>query len=483
MRYRELFAESEFTALFTADVLSISGTYLARVAVAGLVYHETRSAALTGVAFAISYLPYVFSPWLASLADVFPRRVLLIVCDVARAACIAGILIPGVGLRLILALLFLEAVWRIPWGAARLALLSDILTDGRFPAGNALVASARQALQVGGFAVGGVVVALAGVRTTLAIDVASYLVSALIVAVFVRRRPAAWETPPQPVAETEAATSTARHASAARHVGTPRAMSTASIASTARHASTAGAAPMRMPTSTTAAAHADRSGVVAGREVASPPAAKRPGTWEATREGLRTVVRTPRMRRLFALLGLGPAMAVITEGLAVPFADQLGGDVTLAGLIMAAPPLGTVAGLFVLGRLPLATQCRLVTPLAVGCGLTIVLTGFAAALPAARVVVLVILVLSGVCVAYISAVQSEISALVPTLARGRVFGLANATMQVSQGAAIVLAGLVASSTRVSFALVVLAAVGTAAIVMALLMRPRMYVRFDPQLST
>ena len=33
MRYRELFGDREFRALFVADVMSITGSYLARVAV------------------------------------------------------------------------------------------------------------------------------------------------------------------------------------------------------------------------------------------------------------------------------------------------------------------------------------------------------------------------------------------------------------------------------------------------------------------
>lgn len=68
MRYRQLFAHREFRALFAADVLSIAGTYLARVAVASLVFQRTGSAALTALTFAISYLPFVFSPWLARVA-------------------------------------------------------------------------------------------------------------------------------------------------------------------------------------------------------------------------------------------------------------------------------------------------------------------------------------------------------------------------------------------------------------------------------
>ena len=194
MRYRDLFREPEFRALFVADVMSILGSYLARIAVAGLVFGRTGSATLTAMTFAISYVPFVMSPWLASLADLFPRRMLLILCDVARAACVGLILIPGLPLPIVMALLFFEGCWRIPWGAARLALLTDVLSREAFPAANALIASVRQGLQVGGFAVGGLLVALIGVRPTLAFDALSYILSAAIVLAVVRPREAPWRT-------------------------------------------------------------------------------------------------------------------------------------------------------------------------------------------------------------------------------------------------------------------------------------------------
>jgi hypothetical protein len=412
MRYRDLFREPEFRALFVADAMSILGSYLARIAVAGLVFGRTGSATLTAMTFAISYVPFVMSPWLASLADLFPRRMLLILCDVARAACVALILIPGLPLPIVMGLLFLEGCWRIPWGAARLALLTDVLSREAFPAANALIASVRQGLQVGGFAAGGLVVALIGVRPTLAFDMLSYLLSAAIVLAVVRPREAPWRT-------------------------------------------------------------RDELAGLQSTEPAVPSASDRPSTWGATVEGLRTVAGNPRMVKLFALLGLGPAIAVITEALAVPMADVLGGGVQLAGLIMAAPPLGTVVGLFLLGRLPMTVQRRLLPLLAVGTGATMILVGAATKLPGGDLTVLVLLFVCGGCVSYISTIQSEISGMVESGLRGRIFGLANAVMQLSQGSAIALAGLIAVSGRLGLAIVAIAAALTVLVAVVLARRPRL----------
>jgi predicted MFS family arabinose efflux permease len=344
----------------------------------------------------------VLAPWLSSFADLFPRRMLLVLCDLARAVCVGLILVPGIPLLLVMVLLFLEATWRIPWGAARLALLTDILTREEFPAANALIAAVRQALQVAGFAIGGLVVVLVGVRPTLAFDSITFALSAGIIWFAIRPREAPWRD------------------------------------------------------------HQDTTD----------PAARRPGTWASTVEGVRAVIRHRRMMQLFALLGLGPAMSVITEGLAVPLADELGGGVQLAGLIMAAPPLGTVVGLFALGRLRFPVQRRLVGPLSIGTGLSVVLACAGVAAPGADAIVLVLLFVGGVCVAYIATIQSEISRMVATSLRGRVFGLANAVMQISQGLAIVLAGLLAGTGRLALAIAIIAAALTLMTAIVLRLRPK-----------
>ena len=72
-------------------------------------------------------------------------------------------------------------------------------------------------------------------------------------------------------------------------------------------------------------------------------------------------------------------------------------------------------------------------------------------------VVLVLLFVCGACVAYISTIQSEISVMVETGMRGRIFGLANAVMQLSQGLAIVLAGLLADTGELALAIGITAA--------------------------
>src|SRR5919198_6164712 len=87
--YREVFAIGEFRTLWLAQVLSYIGDQLAQVALALLVYHRTGSPLLTAVTYALTYLPpIVGGPVLSGLADLFPRRTVMVVCDIARATIV-----------------------------------------------------------------------------------------------------------------------------------------------------------------------------------------------------------------------------------------------------------------------------------------------------------------------------------------------------------------------------------------------------------
>src|SRR5688572_20440400 len=94
--YREVFAVAEFRHLWGAQTLSSLGDQLASVALAVLVYHRTHSALLTALTYALTYLPpIVGGPLLSGLADHFPRRRVMIVCDLARAALVGLMALEG----------------------------------------------------------------------------------------------------------------------------------------------------------------------------------------------------------------------------------------------------------------------------------------------------------------------------------------------------------------------------------------------------
>ena len=182
----------EFRALWLAQILSVAGDQLARVALTLLVFDRTHSALLAAVTFAASVVPtFVGGIVLAGLADRLPRREVMIACDLIRTALAGVMALSGVPTAVLVVLLFGVTMTGAPFLSARAALYPDILTGDRYVLGTAVTLTTLQFAQVLGFAVGGAAVGFFGVRTSLLADAATFALSALIIRVWVRSRPAA----------------------------------------------------------------------------------------------------------------------------------------------------------------------------------------------------------------------------------------------------------------------------------------------------
>jgi MFS family permease len=182
---------AEFRALWLAQLLSVVGDQLARVALTVLVYDRTRSALLAAATFVVSIVPtFIGGVMLAWLADRYPRRGVMIACDLARCVLVLVMVIPGVSLAAMVALLFLVTLVGAPFTSARAAIYPDVLSGEKYVMGTAVTLTTYQFAQVLGFAGGGAAVGLFGARTALVIDAATFAGSALIVRARVRPRPA-----------------------------------------------------------------------------------------------------------------------------------------------------------------------------------------------------------------------------------------------------------------------------------------------------
>lgn len=189
--FREVFAIGEFRALWTAQILSVAGDQLARVALTLLVFHRTHSPLLAAITFAASVVPqFVGGIVLSGLADRLPRRQVMIVCDLVRAGLVAVMALSGIPIAVLVGLLFGVTLIGAPFSAARAALYADVLPEDRYVLGQAVTLTTLQFAQVVGFAAGGVIVGFFGVRTSLLIDAVTFVASAVITRLWVRSRPA-----------------------------------------------------------------------------------------------------------------------------------------------------------------------------------------------------------------------------------------------------------------------------------------------------
>lgn len=366
--------------MWLAQLVSLVGDQLARVALAVLVFDRTGSPLLTGLVYALTFLPWLIGgPVLAGLADRYPRRRVMLATDLARAALVGLMAIPGVPLAVLCGLLIAAVAFNAPFSAARAALLPEVFPDDRYVLASAVGNITAESAQVLGFAVGGGLVALIGAQQALGVDAATFLVSALVLRLGVQNRPG----------------------------------------------------PDRDD--------ADRSlGLISGA---------------------RYVFADRRLRALAGLAWLAAAY-VVPEGLAVPYAVDLGYGAAAVGLLLAANPVGTVIGGIVVGRLlSPARRLAAMRPLAlfscaplIGCWWQ---PGLAASLA--------LWALSGFGSAYMLAANVAFVRAVPNARRARCFAVVQTGLVVGQGAAIVLAGLLAELIPVHQ---VVAVAGAAGVVVA-----------------
>ena len=182
----------EFRVLWLADAQSAIGDQVARVALSVLVFQRTSSALLTALAYALTFAPaFLGGVLLSGLADRLPRRRVMIGCDVVRAVLLACMAIPRVPIWVLCVLLVLAVLTESPFIAAESSLIPNILDGELYLVGTGLRTITNQLAQLAGFAGGGFLIAVIGARAGLAVDAATFAVSAVLITAAVKRRPAA----------------------------------------------------------------------------------------------------------------------------------------------------------------------------------------------------------------------------------------------------------------------------------------------------
>ncbi|MBE7188418.1 MFS transporter, partial [Jatrophihabitans endophyticus] len=317
-----VFRVPAFRVLFGAELQSVVGDQLARIALSVLVFSRTGSDSATALTYGLTYLPAVLGGFvLARLGDRWPRRRVMIGCDVLRAAVFAAMALPGLSLPVVGALLVVAVFVGPAFSASAVSLLAATLDEAQFRSASGLRMTSNQLAQVAGFAAGGALTAALGARGTLVLDAATYLVSAAVVTIGLR-------------------TSSTRPESSS-HRPVPTAI-------------------------------------------------------RNNAQLLRAVLRDPRARTML-LLSLLAGVFIAPEGLAVPFAAQVGGSTTEAGLLLASIPLGSAAGvLLVVGVVPSSQRHRLATLMAMTTGVPLAFTAVHPALAVAGI----LWFLSGLAAAY-----------------------------------------------------------------------------------
>ncbi|MET4923212.1 MFS transporter [Streptomyces sp. PSRA5] len=190
--YRAVFRVREFRVVFAAHLLSLLGVVVTEISLTVLVYDLTGSPLLSALTFALGLLPYLFGgTLLAGVADRYPARRVLVVCDLLCAGLVAVMVAPGTPVAGLLALRCAVAAVAPVFTGTRMAALTDILGEGDlYVLGRSLLRIVSQSALLAGFAVGGVLLTVVPPRGAIAITVVTFLCSAALLRFGTKDRPA-----------------------------------------------------------------------------------------------------------------------------------------------------------------------------------------------------------------------------------------------------------------------------------------------------
>lgn len=177
--------QRNFALLWLGQFISITGDWVLGIALPFYVYQVTGSVLASGTMFVAEGIPPLF---LGSLAGVFvdrwDRRRTMIAADLGRALVL--LLVLAVRSRdrlwLIYPVAFLEATMAQFFNPARNALIPRLVGEDRLMAANSLSGLADNLARLLGPAIGGALLGLVGLTSVVLLDVASFLVSALMIA-------------------------------------------------------------------------------------------------------------------------------------------------------------------------------------------------------------------------------------------------------------------------------------------------------------
>jgi MFS family permease len=174
-----------FGLLWTGQLLSSAGSWLLLVAVPVYVFHLTHAASSTGLALVAEVVPLlVVTPVAGVFADSWPRRSTMVAADVLRAGCVAVLILATSRgqLWLVLVAVFAENCGTAFFDPACAGLVPAVVGRGQdLAVANAWSAFSAGVVRLAGAPLGASLYAVGGFRLPVALDAASYLVSALLI--------------------------------------------------------------------------------------------------------------------------------------------------------------------------------------------------------------------------------------------------------------------------------------------------------------
>jgi MFS family permease len=189
--YRELFRAREFAPLFLTGTLQVAASAVSGLALGTLVYAATGSPLLSALAmFGPSLAQVAGAAVLLSAADRLPARGALTALAVLFGLGTAVLAVPGLPVWALFAVVLGLGPFASLTAAVRYGLLNELLPREAYLLGRSVLNMATGAMQICGFALGGVLLTALSPAGTLLTAAALYLAAAAASWSGLTRRPA-----------------------------------------------------------------------------------------------------------------------------------------------------------------------------------------------------------------------------------------------------------------------------------------------------
>jgi hypothetical protein len=188
--YRELFGAPEFTSLFLTSSAQVAASTVAGLALGTLVYAATRSPLLSALSmFGPSLAQVIGATALLSAADRLPPRAAMTGMALVFSLGTAVQAIPSVPVWAIFAIVAGLGTVASLGGGVRYGLLNEILPAEGYLLGRSVLNMSVCIMQICGFAVGGMLVAILSPRGALLAGATAYLIAAAVARLGLSRLP------------------------------------------------------------------------------------------------------------------------------------------------------------------------------------------------------------------------------------------------------------------------------------------------------
>ncbi|MBU1006054.1 MAG: MFS transporter [Candidatus Omnitrophica bacterium] len=200
-KIRSLFRDSNFSLLWSSQVLSNFGDRLNQMALIGLIYARTPGSTVQlAKLLSFTIIPvFLIGPIAGIYVDRWNRKHTMIFCDLIRGSMVLFIPLviayskSMVPVYILVFMIFSATRFFLP---SKLAIIPDIVPKDKLLLANSLTSTTMMIATIVGFGLGGIIVGCLGARGGFYIDAGTYFISALMISfVVLKLKPV---LPPEP---------------------------------------------------------------------------------------------------------------------------------------------------------------------------------------------------------------------------------------------------------------------------------------------